>query len=520
MLVDDEVLFEFYKQRIPNHIVNGAGFEKWREKADKDQPKLLFLNRDDLMQHQAEHITDDSFPDQLLVNRVPLTLEYHFEPGKEHDGITQTIPLSLLNQTNPDRYEWLVPGLLRDKIIFLIKSLPKSQRRHFIPVPNYADNCLKKMSPDSGPLLSALSEQLRKQTGVTIALLDWNLTDLPIYLQMNFRIVDDEGQLLAESRDLDQLKQDWAQQAAASFRLIPDSEFEQQGLTSWSFDALPESITLEQNGLEMTAYPALVDKDEYVDLTLMDTLSQAQKQTQKGLRRLFMLAQADAVKYLHKHLPNIQQMCLHYVNAPPAPFEEQEKESNQTPGEQLKLDLIHVAFDRCFLLDQEDIHSQQDFELRLQNRKSELISIATDLAKQIAKPLAEYHTIAKRLSGKMPLIALDANKDIRQQLNYLLYQGFIHHTPDEILKRLPMYFKAIGQRLDKLNSDPLRDKQWMVEITPHWQRYCNNANKRVSSEFEHYRWMIEEFRISQFAQGIKTAYPISAKRLDKQWALC
>lgn len=520
VLVDDEVLFEFYKQRIPAEIVNGAGFEKWRKKAEKDQPDLLFLSRDDLMQHQAENVTLDSFPDQLLVNLVPLPLEYHFEPGKNHDGITQTIPLSLLNQTNPERYEWLVPGLLRDKLVFLIKSLPKSQRRHFIPVPKYADDCLTSISPESGSLLSALSEQLRKLTGIEIAQSDWNTSALPAYLQMNFRLIDDQGKILAESRDLTQLKQDWEKQAATSFKQIPDSEFEQQGLTSWAFGDLPEQITMRQNDLEMTAYPALIDKYDHVDLTLMDTRKQAKIQTNKGIRRLFMLDQADSVKYLHKNLPNIQQMCLQYANVPPAPFAEIAGKDKQTPCEQLKTDLIQVAFDRCFLMKQDGLHSQQEYQQCLQENRSELINIANKLATQMVKVLAEYHAIAKRLSAKMPLTAINAVKDIRQQLDHLIYQGFVHHTADEALKRLPMYFQAIGLRLDKLNADPARDRQWLNEITPHLQRYLSNTDTKSSIEFEKYRWMLEEFRISLFAQGIKTAYPISAKRLENQWRLC
>jgi len=368
-------------------------------------------------------------------------------------------------------------------------------------------------------LLPALSEQLRKQTGVSVALSDWNLSELPNYLQMNFRLVDEEGKLLDESRDLSHLKQQWASEAAASFRQMPDSEFEQQGLTSWSFDELPESLTLEQNGLEMTAYPALIDKGEHVDLTLMDTRQQASDFTAKGLRRLFILAQADSVKYLNKHLPDIKTMCLHYVNVQPAPFGDAEQ-SSQTPSEQLKTDLIHVAFDRCFILEQDAILSKADFEHRLEQKRSELILTATELAKQIANPLAEYHAISKRLSGNLPITAIDAVKEIREQLNHLLYQGFVHHTPDDALKRLPMYFQAIGQRLDKLKTDPTRDRQWMNEVRPHWQRYLSNVNKHSSAEFEHYRWMVEEFRISLFAQGIKTAYPISAKRLDKQWQTC
>jgi len=517
VLVDDEVLFEFYKQRIPEHIINGAGFEKWRKKSEKENNKLLFLSREDLMQHQADHVTADSYPDQILVNRVPLALEYHFEPGQSHDGITQTIPLSLLNQTNPDRYDWLVPGLLRDKVIFLIKGLPKSQRRHFIPVPKYADDCLQNMTPDSGALLATLSDQLRRLTSIDIPLSDWNVSELPKYLQMNFRLVDEQGKLLEESRDLQQLKQDWAKQAAASFRQIPDSDYEKQELTNWSFGDLPTQITLEQNGLEMTAYPALVDKGKHVDLTLMDTLKQANELNSKGLRRLFMLSQADSVKYLFKHLPDIKKMCLHYTSVPPAPFGDDEQ-ANITPSEQLKTDLIHLAFDRCFLLGQDEIHSQTDFEQRLQNKRGELIATASQLAKQFAKPLAEYHAIAKRMSDKMPLTALNAIKDVREQMAHLLYQGCVHHMPDEAIQRLPAYFQAIGQRLDKLVSDPTRDRQWMAEVNPHWQRYLTHAKKRPAADLAQYRWMIEEFRISLFAQGLKTAYPVSVKRLDKAWS--
>jgi len=522
VLVDDDVLFDFYQQKIPEHIVNGAGFENWRKKIEQTEPKHLFLSRDILMQHQAEHITADSFPDQLLVNRVALDLEYHFEPGQQQDGITQTIPLSLLNQTNPERYDWLVPGLLREKVIFLIKSLPKSQRRHFIPVPNYADNCLKAMSPEDGDLLAVLSKQLLQLSGVEIPQSDWQTTTLPNHLQMNFKLVDETGKALDESRDLAELKQQWAQQAAASFQAIPDSEYEQQGLSSWSFGELAEHITLEQNQLEMTAYPALIDQGTHVDLTLLDTAKQAAHQTHLGLRRFFMLAQADNIKYINKHLPNIQQMCLHYISVPTSPFKYADTTSNakKTPCEQLKSDLIHLAFDQCFILGQDRISNQTEFEQRLEQQSGQLIETANKLAQLLAKPLAEYHAVAKRLSANLPLTALNAIKDIKSQLNYLVYQGFAHHTPEETLRRLPAYFQAIGQRLDKLTSDPMRDKQWMIEVQPHWQRYLSYVDKDSTAALAHYRWMIEEFRISLFAQGIKTAYPISAKRLEKQWTQC
>ncbi len=519
VLVDDDTLFAFYHQRIPGDIINGQGFEKWRKQAEKSDPQCLFLSREILMQHNAEQVTIDSYPDQLLVNRVPLPLEYHFEPGKQHDGITQTIPLSLLNQSDPQRYEWLVPGLLRDKIIFLLKSLPKSLRRHFIPVPDYADRCLKALTPYQGALLPALSEQLRKMTSVEIKQTDWRLDELPLYLQMNFKLIDEHGALLAESRDLTALKQQWAKQAAASFRQLPDSDYEKTGLTSWEFDQFPEHILLQQNGLEMTAYPALIDRGDHVDLTLMDTLQQAKSFSAVGLRRLFMLAEKDKYKYLQKNLPNIQQMCLHYANVPAAPFADPPS-ATISPCEQLKQDIIAVAFDRCFLTQQSWPRDRQQFEQRLQQRGSDLITIANQLAELIAEPLREYHNIAKRLAGNMPLTAVHAVKDIREQLAHLLFQGFVHHTPDETIQRLPAYFRAIGARLDKLKTDPAKDRQRQAEISPYWQRYLQNIGRAADPTMQQYRWMIEEFRISVFAQEIGTAYPVSAKRLDKQWTEC
>ncbi|MEC9314965.1 MAG: DUF3418 domain-containing protein, partial [Pseudomonadota bacterium] len=386
-------------------------------------------------------------------------------------------------------------------------------------VPKYADDCLKDLSPESGALLPALSERLRKLTGIEIDEKDWRTDELPLYLQMNFRLVDDDGKLLDESRDLNRLKEDWAREAAASFRQIPDSEYEKTGLTSWSFDALPEQITLEQNGLEMTAYPAVVDKTDSVDLTLMDTAAQARQLTRLGLRRLFMLAQADAVKYLQKNLPGIKEMCLHYANVPPSPYGDKNN-SKLTPCEQLKTDLIHVAFDRCFILEQAAIRSRKEFEQRLNSRRGDLIKIASELAQNIASPLAEYHAIAKRLGSNIPLAAINAVHDIKEQLGFLVYQGFVHDTPDEALKRLPVYCQAAGIRLDKLLTDPAKDRQRMAEVKPHWQKFISKVNKIETEAFYEYRWMLEEFRISVFAQELKTAYPISAKRLEKQWQQC
>nr|WP_083839475.1 ATP-dependent RNA helicase HrpA [Methylophaga frappieri] len=515
VLVDDDVLFEFYRQHVPAHIVNGAGFERWRKKAQQQDPNLLFLTREALMAHEAEQVTVDDFPDQMLVNRIALPLSYHFEPGKQEDGITQTIPISLLNQTQPERYEWLVPGLLRDKVIFLLKSLPKSLRRHVIPVPQYADRALELISADQGALLPALSDALHRLAGVDIKPDDWRLDELPPYLQMNFRLVDERGKLLESSRDLSALKINWADEAADSFSQLPDSEYEKSGLTSWCFGDLPAQMVLEQNGIEITAYPALIDKTNSVDLTLLDTQSQAEAQTFKGLRRLFMLAEKETVKYLHKHLPDIKTMCLHYANVPPSPYTD--KERQQTPCEQLKTDLIQVAFDRCFLLNKPWPRSQTEFEQRLSEERRHLINIATALAAVIADALREYHAIAKRLSGNLPLAAMHAVQDIREQLQYLLYQGFVHDLPDTALKRLPAYFQAIGLRLDKLKTDPSKDKQRQQEVSRHWRRYLQHQH-RTTDGYQHYRWMIEEFRISIFAQEVGTAYPISAKRLDKYWA--
>jgi ATP-dependent helicase HrpA len=213
-------------------------------------------------------------------------------------------------------------------------------------------------------------------------------------------------------------------------------------------------------------------------------------------------------------------MCLHYANVPASPYKEAAKRADITPCEQLKTDLIHVAFDRCFLLGLPPIRSRDQFEKRLADKRGELISTAAELAQSIAKPLAEYHAIAKRLGSNIPLAAINGVNDIREQLGFLIYQGFVHDTPDQALKRLPVYFQAAGSRLDKLLTDPAKDRQRMAEIAPYWQRFTSNLNRMHSPAFRHYRWMLEEFRISVFAQELKTAYPVSGKRLDKQWQEC
>ena len=369
-------------------------------------------------------------------------------------------------------------------------------------------------------MLPALSKQLLRLTGIEIANSDWNTADLPPYLTMNFRLIDEQGKTIDESRDLKQLQENWAQEASASFKQVPDSDYEKQNLTSWSFGELPEHITLKQNEIEITAYPTLIDRKEHVDLTLVDTKEQAQKLLSKGLRRLFIMATANSMKYLAKNLPDIQQMCLYYSNVPKSPFTSQNEADNVSPCEQLKNNIISLAYDRCFILNQDEITNKAEFEQRLEDKRAELVSTANQLAQQLAKPLAEYHSVAKKLTNKLPLSAINAVSDIKQQLNYLIYQGFVEKTPDTILPRLPLYIQAINQRLEKLVTNPSRDQQWMNEVKPFWQRYLDKQSSFSSAGFEHYRWMIEEFRISLFAQGMKTAYPISAKRLEKQWASC
>ncbi|MDH5395935.1 MAG: ATP-dependent RNA helicase HrpA, partial [Gammaproteobacteria bacterium] len=306
VLVDDEVVFQFYDERIPAGIYNSKKFDSWRKQAEQENPELLYLSRDYLMQHSAGDVTEEQYPKTMMVNNTPLPLVYHFEPGSEDDGVTIKVPLALLNNLKPVQFEWLIPALLREKIIQLIKTLPKNIRVNFVPAPHFADACVAAINNKNQPLLQAVSEQLTRMSGIKIPDSAWNIESLDPHFFMNFDIRDEKNTSIAKNRNLSLLQEKFGHQVTQQFSTSMDWKIEQSGLKEWSFGDLPEVINKTVNNININGYPALQDDDDSVLIVVVDTKEQALVIHHEGIKRLIAIAVRQPIKYLEKNLPDLQ----------------------------------------------------------------------------------------------------------------------------------------------------------------------------------------------------------------------
>ncbi|HEX5513689.1 MAG TPA: ATP-dependent RNA helicase HrpA, partial [Gammaproteobacteria bacterium] len=312
VLVDEEALYAFYDQRVPAEVYSTASFERWREKIEREQPRLLFMSRDDLMQRSAQEVTADDFPARFQVQGMALPLEYHFEPGHAFDGVTAVVPLAALNQLTPAPFDWLVPGLRQEKAAALIRALPKALRRHFVPAPDFAKAVLQAAVPGEGSLQEAMRRELKRMTAIEVPIDAWDLVELPAHLVMHFRVVDDKGRTVASGSDLAALQGELGERAAEELGQASVDGWERADVRRWDFGELPESVELKLRGVTIRAYPALLDAGDHVQLKLLDAPAEAQAATKAGVRRLFLLEQAQQVKYLRRNLPKLDLMCLHF----------------------------------------------------------------------------------------------------------------------------------------------------------------------------------------------------------------
>jgi ATP-dependent helicase HrpA len=517
LLVDAERIYAYYDQRIPEGIYSTPRFERWLRSATASQPKLLHMRLQDLMSRALEQPDEERFPGQMSLNGVQLPLEYHFEPGHQADGVTLKIPLAVLNQVSEERCEWLVPGLLRERVIALLRTLPKSLRRSFVPVPEYADACLQRLEPSDKPLTRALAEQLKSLTGVHIPEAAWNESTLPGHLQMNFQLLDNRGQCIAAGRDLLDLKQRYGDQAQVGHQALDDSGLEREGLIDWTFGTLQQSVMLERGGIRLMGFPALVDRGARVDLRILDSQANAQRATLGGLRRLFMLQLPREIRYLRRNLPGLQQLRLQYAKAaaPPKGFE--------TPGKQeLERELVALIVDLCFIEGMPAVRDEESFRQRLDERRGELMGWADAALKLLTEILAGYQSLRRELSGITQINWVASVADMKQQLDRLVFHGFLQHTPYRQLQHFPRYLKAMALRLEKLQHTARRDQQWLKEMQGFYRQWQERDEKYRKSgkqdpRIEELRWAFEELRVSLFAQEVGTAYPVSIKRLRKRW---
>ncbi|HLD08516.1 MAG TPA: DUF3418 domain-containing protein, partial [Methylophilaceae bacterium] len=525
VLVDEEVLFAFYDAKIPVGIFNGASFECWRETAEKDNPKLLYLTKEELMRHAAAGITEEQFPEILTLSRavahpspasgrgaggeadVEVSLKYRFEPGHPLDGVTATVPLALLNQLDPSRAEWLVPGMIREKITYLIKALPKTLRRVCVPVPEFVTGFLQDVEVGEGAVLPALSAYILKRTTLKVSPSDWPQDALPTHILMNFCIVDDAGRELAMGRDWNVLKQQLGQAAQLTFRSA-SPDIEKSGLKQWDFGDLPKTLSFEREGRKLTGYPALEDHGDSVAIRLFDIESAARRSHCAGVRRLMRFELKEQLKQLEKGLPGFTQYALHLRNL--------------VSPDDLREDMLTAIADRAFIGEDELPRSNAEFmalKARARTRLPAVVDSAGRLATTIA---AEYQALTQKLAS-LPTPMARLKKEAEDQLARLLPKHFFTETPWERLQHLPRYLKALKLRLEKYPNSVERDTRSAQAVQAVWQKWDERLTAQrktgleVSHGLEDFRWLIEELRVSLFAQELKTPFPVSIKRLEKIW---
>ncbi|MGV3344324.1 ATP-dependent RNA helicase HrpA [Enterobacteriaceae bacterium LUAb1] len=504
ILVDDEALFTFYDQRIGHEVVSSRHFDTWWEQAGQQTPDLLNFEKALLVKEGAAQVSKHDFPDSWQQGNIKLRLSYQFEPGADADGVTVHIPLPLLNQVQEKGFEWQIPGLRRELIIALIKSLPKPLRRNLVPAPNYAEAFLERVTASDIPLHAALEREFRRMTGVTIEHDAWQWDLVPAHLKMTFRITDEHHRKLHEGKNLSKLRALLKEKVQETLSKVADDGLEQRGLHIWSFGDLPDCYEQKRGSYSVKAWPALVDEKDSVAIQLFESQHEQQKVMWQGERRLLLLNIPSPVKYLHEKLPNKAKLGL-YFN----PY-----------GKVLDLidDCIACGVDKLMAEHGGPSWSEQGF-IRLHNIvRAELNDTVVDIARQVEQILSLVFAINKRLKGRVDMSMALALSDIKAQLNGLVYRGFVTQNGFSRLADIPRYLQAIERRLEKLAVDPHSDRARMLKVVQTQQTWINWLNKlppqrHDDNEVQAIRWMIEELRVSYFAQQLGTPYPISDKRI-------
>ena len=568
VLIDDELIYAFYDQQLPAEVCSGYSFDHWYREACKKpeylmpmpvrgaaptgNSKLLLLTREELMRHEAAGITTQSFPKTVRLGGVDCAAAYLHEPGDARDGLTVTVPLFVLNQVNEERCEWLVPGMLKDKIQALLKTLHQRPRSRLVPLPESARKMAETLNAPElfghGSLLDVVLKQVRAATAVDVVRADLKADMLSPHFFMNFRVVDEHGRQLGTGRNLGALKAELGAKARGAFQALaglklaktvptPSAQPDQPApvvrqapgsapsavknappagarYTAWTFGELPELLEIQKGGQTLIGYPGLIDAGDAVSIEVFDEPDVAAARHRAGLRRLFALQIRDALKYLEKNVPDLQKMAVTYMQVG------KNADGTGTGGtlEELREQIIQVALDRAFLL--EPLPADEfAFKKRIDEGRGRLTLIATEVARLAAAILAEYALAARKIKDTKN--APEATQDAAQQLARLMPKRFLSVTPWASLHHFTRYLKAITARLDKYRADPARDLARLKELQPLEQRYARLLAERkgvVDERLQEFRWLLEELRVSFFAQELRTPQPVSVKRLEKAWA--
>jgi len=506
VLVDDELIHAFYESHVPEGIHNAADFDRWRREAEAKSPNLLFLKREDLMRHEAAEITTEQFPHQLEMAGRGFALEYHHEPGSPRDGVTLIVPLLALNQVDAARCDWLVPGLLREKITRLAKSLPQKLRQQLGALQAFVDAFLRANERADVPLAQAIARYARRELNLAVPLDAFRQEMLPAHLSMNFRIVDEHGRQLEMGRNLAQLRAELGQKAGDQFAELARADARSEKVTAWKFGDLEEVMEVRRGSQTLIGYPGLVDHGDSVSFEIFDSAEKAREAHRPGLRRLFRLQLKEQARHIEKNLPGSQAMVLQF-----APFGE---------VAELKEQLLAAAFDRACMQEPWP-RTRAEFDRRRDEARSRVTLLAQEIARLVGTILAEHAGLQKKLQQASKAFP-ESCRDIQESTARLLSKRFIEQTPYERLQHFPRYLRAASLRLDKLRVDPGRDARLAAEFAPLCAQWLREYVKQVKSgssdpQLEQFRWLLEELRVQLFAQELKTPVPVSVKRLSKMW---
>ncbi|HEY1092809.1 MAG TPA: ATP-dependent RNA helicase HrpA [Burkholderiaceae bacterium] len=536
VLVDEELIYAFYDSQLPAEVCSGASLEKWYRTESRINPKLLHFSREDLMRHEAAGVTSNAFPKTLRLGGVDCSVTYLHEPGDARDGLTVTVPIYALNQVSEERCEWLVPGMLSQKVMALVKSLHQRPRSRLVPLPEFVAEFCERTPFAQGGLVDALLKAVRERTQLAIQRNDFKLEQLQAHLFANFRIVDEHGRQLGLGRNLPALKAELGGQARSAFQALaalklpaaasPPASVEpvaKGGIraeivqkkapvndaaaryTAWTFGELPELMEVQRGAQTLIGFPALIDRGAHVEIEVFDEPDVAAAKHRLGLRRLVALQLKEPLKYLEKNIPDLQQMSVLYMSLGTA--------------DELREQIIGVALERAFLA--EPLPTDEfAFKRCVEEGRARLNLIAQEVARLTLQILLDFNAATRKLKDSRNA-PKEAAEDIAAQLQRLVPKTFVSATPWQQAQHLPRYLKAITGRLDKLRSDAARDAKLLAELRPLEQRFLRRLAERrgtPDARLNDFRWQLEELRVSLFAQELRTPQPVSVKRLEKVWA--
>ncbi len=511
IIADEDTLFAYYDARLPQDIYQTASFENWYKRESAKDPQLLMMRDEDVLARDASEVTAAQYPDHLRIGELQLPLEYHFEPNHPRDGVTLRVPAPLLPQLRGERLDWLVPGLIEAKAVALVRNLPKAIRKNFVPVPDFVKAALSKITFGDGSLPEALGRELLRMTGARVSDEAWAeaAVGLENHLKMNIEVVDARGKFLGEGRDLVELTARFNEASQAALT-PPRQKTEQKPVEAKAFAEVAEKAQAKMAGLSMTVYPALVEEGGVVKEGRFPTQAEANYQHRRALQRLLLQQLAEPAKYLRNKLPGLTEMALLY--------------RDMGKIDALVEDILLASLDSCVLDGEAQLPRDGAALAALAERKrSDWTPHAERLTRLVLEILKLWHGLQKRFKGKIDLAQAVALNDIKAQLGNLVYPGFVRETPAEWLKEYPRYLKAIEQRFEKIGAQLQRDRVWSGELAGYWEQYQARQKKHLQegkrdSELSLYRWMLEEYRVSLWAQQLGTKMAVSDKRLSKQWS--